>query len=130
MKRVITRIRRWDDQVIDFLQPRIYQFIRISIGIIYVLFGALKFLPNYSPAETLAIETIELITLGIFEGSLALYSLAAIEVAIGIALILNFQLRWTIRIALWHMLCTFFPMFLLPKATYTDSPYSLSLVGQ
>jgi hypothetical protein len=102
----------------------------MSIGLIYLVFGFLKFLPNFSPAEDLAVQTIELMTFGLFSGSLALYSLAFIETVIGLGLLLNIQPVWMIRIALWHMLCTFFPMILLPQATYTQMPYSLSIVGQ
>ncbi|MFY0686915.1 MAG: doxx family protein [Cyclobacteriaceae bacterium] len=127
---MILKLREWDEQLIEWLRVNVFMMIRISTGLIYLVFGGLKFLPNYSPAETLAAETIGLITFDLFSGSLALYALAVIETIIGVGLILNFKVKWTIRIALWHMACTFFPMILLPGAAYTDAPYSLSLVGQ
>ncbi len=40
-------------------------FLRISIGIIYFWFGALKFFHGYSPAEDLAINTINELTFGL-----------------------------------------------------------------
>jgi len=130
MQRVISQIRSLDDKIISFIEVNGITLLRITIGLIYVLFGFLKFLPNYSPAEALAGETIELITFGVFSGKVALFSLAIIECLIGLGLMLQIQTKWVVRIALWHMLCTFIPMILLPNASFTQNPYSLSLVGQ
>lgn len=130
MNRVTTKFQELDHRFITFFEGRVIKFLRISIGVIYFLFGILKFLPQYSPAEELAVTTISLITFGLFSGKLALVSLAIIETIIGIGLIVNFKIRLIILLALWHMFCTFLPMIILPQATYTDTPYSLSLVGQ
>ena len=37
---------------------------RVSLGIVYLWFGALKFFPGTSPAETLATDTITRLTAG------------------------------------------------------------------
>lgn len=110
--------------------PRKLDFIRISIGVIFILFGALKFFPNFSPAEELAGRTIEMITFGMITGKLALVLLGILEVGIGISLAFKIYLRWTIPITLGHMICTFLPLFLLPEYSYTQAPTSLSLVAQ
>lgn len=39
--------------------------LRISIGIVFVWFGVLKFFPGVSAAQDLAIRTIELLTFGL-----------------------------------------------------------------
>lgn len=104
--------------------------IAICIGICYVWFGALKLFPELSPAECLAEQTISSMTFGMISGRLACMMLAAIEVAIGVALILRFQLRWAILAMLGHMICTLTPMFLLPDQFFGNSPWSLTLVGQ
>jgi hypothetical protein len=39
--------------------------LRISIGIIFVWFGLLKFFPEYSPAEELASDTISKLTINL-----------------------------------------------------------------
>lgn len=39
--------------------------LRISIGVVYLIFGFIKFIPHLSPAEDLASETINVLTLGI-----------------------------------------------------------------
>ena len=130
MNKLTTKLKSFDEAFVAFFQPKIFGMLRISIGFIYVLFGALKFFPNYSPAEELAATTIDMITLGVFMGDTALMLLAIIEVGIGIGLMVNFKTKGMVMIALWHMVCTFMPMIVLPQYAYSNSPYSLSLVGQ
>src|SRR6478752_5875065 len=44
--------------------------LRISIGVIYLWFGLLKFFPHLSPAEDLAKETIRILTFGLISPDL------------------------------------------------------------
>ena len=104
--------------------------LRISIGIIYIWFGVLKFFPGVSPAEGLAKETIHLLTFRLIDPDLSLLLLAIWETAIGILLLFGIYSRWVIRIVLVHMICTFTPLFLLPALSFTAAPFSLTLVGQ
>lgn len=104
--------------------------LRISIGIIYLWFGVLKFFPGVSPAEELAKETIHLLTFRLIKPDLSLLLLAIWETAIGILLIGGFYTKLVIRIVLLHMICTFSPLFLLPRLSFTSAPFALTLVGQ
>lgn len=104
--------------------------LRISIGIIYLWFGVLKFFPGVSPAEELAKETIHLLTFRLINPELSLLVLAIWETVIGILLIGGVFVRLVIRIVLVHMICTFTPLFLLPAISFTAAPFSLTLVGQ
>ncbi len=106
------------------------QLLRISIGIIYLWFGALKFFPGVSPAEDLAKETIHLLTFGLIGPDLSLLLLAIWEVAIGIVLIVGIVQRLVIPVVLIHMICTFTPLILLPSLSFTAMPFALTLVGQ
>ena len=102
----------------------------ICIGICYLWFGALKLVPELSPAECLAEQTISSMTFGIIPGRLACTLLAIMEVGIGMGLILRFQLRHVILLMIGHMICTLTPMFLIPEQFFGPTPYSLTLVGQ
>lgn len=53
-----------DNKLNTWLTQNAMNLLRISIGVIYVWFGALKFYPNLSPADQLAKDTIYLITFG------------------------------------------------------------------
>ena len=116
--------------MIQWLDKHAYDCLRISIGVIYAAFGALKFFPEYSPAEQLAADTICLITFDVLSGATACTVLAVVETFIGLSLIINFRPRVIIPVTVWHMLCTFLPLFLLPKYAFNDDPFSFSIVGQ
>lgn len=92
--------------------------LRISIGIIYLWFGVPKFFPGVSPAEELASKTVEKLTLGIIEGTLASVLTGALETVIGLLLISG-KLQPVTSIALLaHMTGTFTPLFIFPKQTW------------
>ena len=95
------------------------------IGMVYALFGGLKFFPSHSPAEQLAVDTIEKLSTGLLSGNAALLSLAALETGLGLCLIFHCRLRLAVYVAVGHMLGTFFP-----EQAFIGSPMSLSLLGQ
>ena len=104
--------------------------LRISIGIIYLWFGMLKFFPGVSPAEDLAKETIHQLTFGLISPFVSIILLAIWETIIGVLLIAGLYTRFTIRFVLVHMICTFAPLIFLPGASFTQAPLALTLVGQ
>lgn len=61
--------------------------LRISLGLVFLAFGALKFVPGLSPAEDLSVATIDRLTLGIVSGQAALLLTAVTETAIGLTLV-------------------------------------------
>ena len=80
------RVRSWLNRYsIDVL--------RISLGLVFTRFGALKFIPGASPAEELASRTVETLTLGIVSGYPALLLTAVIECFIGVTLVTGRLLR-------------------------------------
>lgn len=61
--------------------------LRIALGGVFVVFGALKFFPGVSPVEELVSLTWEKLTFGLVSGQAALIATALIEVAAGALLI-------------------------------------------
>ena len=104
--------------------------LRVSIGIIYLWFGVLKFFPGVSPAEDLAKETIQLLTFGLLPPALSLFLLALWETFIGLFLVTGHFKRTTMGFVLTHMGLTFTPLILLPALSFTHAPFALTLVGQ
>ncbi len=54
----------------------------VSIGLVYLLFGGLKFFSSLSPAEDLAIATINKITIGLLPGHISITLLGLGSVAL------------------------------------------------
>jgi uncharacterized membrane protein YkgB len=104
--------------------------LRISVGIVYLWFGALKFFQGVSPAEQLAAETIHRITLGLIDDHMNLMLLATWECLIGVMLIVGKFIKPTLAFMLLHMLCTFTPFIFFPQETFRHMPYGLTLTGQ
>ncbi|MGD9625355.1 MAG: DoxX family membrane protein [Arcobacter sp.] len=106
------------------------KLMRLSLGIIFVWYGMLKFFPTLSPAEDLAIKTIDIMFFNLIDGSLSIKLLAMLEVAIGIGFLSGFYTKIVTIIFLGHMVCTFAPLFILPEFSFTQVPYAFTLVGQ
>ncbi|MDF4204502.1 hypothetical protein PXD56_16115 [Maribacter sp. SA7] len=104
--------------------------LRISIGIVYLIFGFIKFIPHLSPAEDLAKNTIGILTLGILPSQWGLLLLAVGETLIGIFLLLNWKPRIIISIAIIHILFTFTPLFLMPEEIFGKGELVFTLAGQ
>lgn len=67
--------------------------LRISLGLVILGFGALKFIPGASPAEDLVMRTTDMLTLGLVSGTAAVVATAVLETFIGITLLTGIGLR-------------------------------------
>ena len=103
---------------------------RIALGIVFLWFGALKFIPGASPAEDLATRTITRLTGGRISAGLALHLLAAWEVLIGLGLLTGVLLRVTLLLLFVQMMGTLLPLVYYPHETFTRFPYAPTLEGQ
>lgn len=113
-----------------FISKHRTHFLTISVGIVYIWFGALKFFSGVSPAESLATDTITKLTFGLVAPGTSIILLALIETAIGFMLITHLWQRAVVAIALWHMACTFSVFLFFPSLVFGPDPFSLTLVGQ
>ncbi len=104
--------------------------LRVSVGVVFFWFGALKFFPDLSPAQDLATRTIAILTFGLLPANVALWILAAWECAIGIGLLLGVFMRVTLALLWLQMLGTITPIFLFPGEIFKYIPYAPTLEGQ
>lgn len=102
----------------------------VSIGIVYLWFGGLKFFTGVSPAETLAINTIDHLFLGKIPSNISIILLAFWETVIGLFLISNLFRKFTLLLALVHIVFTFTPLLFFPELTFTQVPFGLTILGQ
>lgn len=80
------RLTRW-------LAKRSIDLLRISLGVVFLGFGVLKFFPGASPAEALVARTVDTLSLGIVSGRGAVLLTAVAECFIGITLVSGKFLR-------------------------------------
>lgn len=125
-----SRFLKFDKSVTDMMAKIGLRFLRISIGIIFTWFGILKFFEGLSPAEGIAIRTIDTLTAGIFEDHVILFGLAVLETLIGTGLLFNIFLRETLFLLYFQMIGTFLPVFIFPSEVFFKIPYAPTLEGQ
>jgi len=104
--------------------------LRITVGAVFLGFGALKFFPGVSPAQGLSIKTIELLTFGLVPWRAGLVGIATLECFIGVCLLAN---RW-MRLAVWLLAVEFVgilaPLVLLPGRLFSGPHDAPTLEGQ
>ena len=105
-------------------------FLRLSVGIIFLWYGFLKFFPDVSSAESIATRTIEMLSFGMISGKSAMIILATWETLIGLGLISGYFLRETLLLLFMQMAGTLTPLFLFPAETFTIFPWVPTLEGQ
>lgn len=104
--------------------------LRLSVGIVFLWFGGLKYFTGFSPAEEIATRTIQTLSFGLLSEKVILYGLATWEVLIGLGLLLNIFLRETLLLLFLQMVGTFMPVFIFPSEVFARFPFSLTLEGQ
>jgi len=104
--------------------------LRVSLGVVFLWFGALKFFPGLSPAQELAGTTMSMLSFGVLTPEAAVVVLAIWECLIGIGLIMGYLLRATLFLLWVQMLGTITPLFLFPEQCFTVVPIAPTLEGQ
>ncbi len=104
--------------------------LRISLGIVFLWFGALKFFPGLSPAHNLASRTIEALSFGTVHANVSIPILATWECLIGLGLLLGIFMRATLLLLAVQMAGTLIPLVLFPSEVFTRIPYAPTLEGQ
>lgn len=123
-------VARGDVRVTRWMARHGVALLRVSLGVVFLWFGFLKFLPGLSPAQDLAARTISLLTFGRVPPSLGLPVLAAWECAIGLGLLTGLFLRAVLLLLAVQMMGTVAPLALFPSETFTRFPYAPTLEGQ
>jgi len=81
------------NRLTGWLGRRSVDILRVSLGLIFLGFGTLKFFPGASPAEGLVMRTLDTLTFGVVEGRYAVLLTALMECFIGLTLVTGKFLR-------------------------------------
>lgn len=103
---------------------------RLALGVVFFWFGAIKFVPDWSPAADLASRTIGRLSFGLIGPSIGLPLLAAWESLIGLGMLSGRFLRATLLLLFVQMPGTMMPLLLFPAETFRVFPYAPTLEGQ
>lgn len=120
--------RGWFDRMDRWITRRMQRYgfllLRVSLGVVFVWFGALKPF-GLSPADELVTKTLPWIPAKFLIPFLGLW-----EVAIGAGLIYRPLLRVALLLLFLHLPGTVLPLIVLRDVCFTHFPYALTLEGQ
>ena len=130
MQSLYMRFAPVDVRLTDWMARYGVTLLRVSLGIVFFWFGALKFFPGFSPAQDLATRTIDVLTFGLIPARLSILILAAWECLIGLGLMAGAFKRATLALLWLQMLGTITPIFFFPGEVFARIPYAPTLEGQ
>jgi putative oxidoreductase len=96
--------------------------LRVSLGLVFLGFGVLKFVPGLSPAEDLAVATVDRLTLGIVSGQAALLLTATMETVIGLTLVTGRFVRVGLVVLAGALVGIMSPLALFPGDLFGEGP--------
>ncbi len=121
---------RVDRRITSWMARHGLRLLRISIGVVFLWFGAVKFVPGLSPADELATRTVGVLTLGVVGADAARVMIAALETSIGFGLLLGRWMRVVLLLLALQMLGTLTPVVLFPGEVWRVAPVVLTIEGQ
>ncbi len=104
--------------------------LRASLGMIFLGFGVLKFVPGLSPAEGLAAATLEILTFGLVPERLGMIAVAGLESTIGLLLLTGLAPRVALALLGVALVGILSPIVLLPGQMFAESRIAPTLTGQ
>lgn len=114
----------------EWLAPRGVGLLRLSVGLVFLGFGLLKFFPGLSPAEELVERTVGELTFGMVPDRVGLMLVAAMESAIGLCLLTKRYLRVGLALLGLAMVGILSPLVLLPEELFRGHAFAPTLAGQ
>jgi len=118
------RLDAFDRKLSLFMQRYGFFMLRMSLGIVFFWFGALKPF-RLSPADDLVEKTVFWLPGDVFIPILGVW-----EMAIGLGLMIRPLARVALLLLFLQMPGTALPLLLLPDVCFTVFPYGLTLEGQ
>ena len=130
MSALAHRLSVLDTRMQHWLAARSLVLLRVSVGLVFLGFGALKLVPGVSPAEDLVIATADRLFLGVVPGGLALAAVALVECLIGLSLITGRALRLGVLLLIAQLVGILSPLVLLPERLFSGPGGAPTLEGQ
>ena len=115
---------RIDPVIAGWMERNGIRMLRISVGLVFIWFGALK-TAGMSPAQELVARTVYWFPPEAFIPFLGWW-----EVLIGTGLLARPLTRVAIALLFLQMPGTFLPLILLPEVCFTHAPFGLTMEGQ
>jgi putative oxidoreductase len=114
------------DRLADVLSTHSITILRISLGLVFLVFASFKFVSGASPAEELAIATVGKLTFGMVTGSAALLLTALTETVIGITLLTGRFVKVGLVVMAGALVGILSPLVLFPDQMWSGNGPTLT----
>ncbi len=121
---------RWRTRVVQGLARSSITLLRISLGLVFLGFGALKFIPGLSPVEDLVADTMRALTLGLIPERVGLLLVATVETVTGLLFLTGRYLRLGLALQGLAMVGILAPLVLFPDRLFAGPGHAPTLEGQ
>ncbi len=116
------------DRVAEVLAVHSITVLRVSLGLVFLVFASFKFVSGASPAEELAVATVGKLTFGLVTGTAALLLTAVTETIIGLTLMTGRFVKVGLVVLAGALVGIMSPLVLFPDQMWgTNGP---TLTGQ
>ena len=113
---------RTTERLSTWLAGHSIAILRVSLGLVFLMFGALKFVPGASPAEDLAVRTVQALTLDLLPAQAALLLTAVMETFIGLTLVSGRLLRTGLVVMAGALVGIMSPLVLFAADLFPGAP--------
>jgi len=124
------RLDRIDAAIHGWLVAYSVVALRVSLGAVFLVFGALKLFPGVSPAASLVEATTHILFLGLVPGPVALVGVGLLECVIGLLLLSGKAPRSAIYLLASQLLGILSPVVLLAPRLFSGPNNAPTLEGQ
>lgn len=130
LPRLFARFDQLDTRLNRWLVTYSIVLLRLSMGLVFLGFGVLKFFPSISPIEDLATRTTVALTFGQVTGHHAMDLIAGLECLIGACFLTGRFLRVGVWLMAVQMLGAMSPLLLFPGELFHGPFHAPTLAAQ
>ena len=116
------------DRLGEVLAAHSITVLRVSLGVVFLVFASFKFVSGASPAEDIAVATVDQLTFGVVGGDAALLMTALMETFIGLTLLTGRFLRLGLLVLAGALAGIMSPLVLFPDQMWAEN--GPTLLGQ
>jgi len=114
------------DRLADVLTAHSITVLRISLGLVFLVFASFKFVSGASPAEELAVATVGKLTFGVVTGTAALLLTAVTETIIGLTLVTGRFVKVGLIVLAGALVGIMSPLLLFPDQMWSGNGPTLT----
>ncbi|HZC72580.1 MAG TPA: DoxX family membrane protein [Jatrophihabitans sp.] len=114
------------ERIANRVAARGVDILRVSLGLVIVGFGVLKFFPGVSPAQPLVTHAVDMLTFGVVSGQAAMVATATVECFVGLTLVTGRLLRLGVLLLAGCVLGWMSPLVLFPGDLFANGGPTLA----